>query len=55
MDATQRLILNNEIELNKMRAELGIKPRMSISHCVNMPSRTTFDLRNLNKELIKSK
>ena len=55
MDARQQLIINNEIELNKLRAVLGIKPIMSISNCNGIRMKQTFNLRDLNKELINNK
>lgn len=55
MDAKQRLILQNEAELDRMRAQLGIKPKMYIVHNSGKPTKSSFNLRDLNKELINNK
>lgn len=55
MDARQRLILQNEAELDRMRAQLGIKPKMYIVHNSGKSTESKFNLRDLNKELINNK
>ena len=55
MDARQQLILKNELELQSIREELGIRPKMYLSSVSNKPTKSTFNLRDLNKELINNK
>jgi len=47
----QKQIRANEIELDRIRRELGIKPKMYVIHCSTKPTETTFNLRDLNKNL----
>lgn len=51
----RRRIEENDIELERMRQELGIRPRMSIVRMSTTPTESTFNLRDLNKELINNK
>ena len=55
MDAKQRLIIQNQTQLNRMRIELGIRPTMVVSLSSSSPAKSTFNLRDLNKELINNK
>lgn len=55
MDAKQRIILQNEIELNRLRKQIGILPKMQVINCCRIATESTFNLRDLNKELINNK
>lgn len=55
MDAKQLTIMKNELELNKLREQLGILPRMDVLICSSTPTKSTFNLRDLNRELINNK
>ena len=48
----QEQIRANEIELDRMRRELGIKPKMGLIYCQQKQTEPTFNLWNLNKELL---
>ena len=47
----QEQIRANYIEIQKLREQLGIKPKMFVIHCSTKPTKTTFNLRDLNKNL----
>lgn len=48
----QEQIRANEIELERMRRELGIKPKMRLIYCQQKQTEPTLNLWDLNKELI---
>lgn len=48
----QEQIRANKIELERMRRELGIKPKMGLIYCQQKQTEPTFNLWDLNKELI---
>lgn len=47
----QEQIRANNIELQKMREQLGIKPKMFVIHCSTKPTKSTFNLKDLNQGL----
>lgn len=55
MNAKQRIIKQNEAELDKLRKQLGIMPKMYIVSFSSAPTKSTFNLRDLNKEIITKK
>lgn len=55
MNAKQRMIQKNEAELEKLRKQLGIMPKMHIISFSSIPAKSTFNLWELNKELITKK
>ena len=55
MNAKQRLIQQNKVELERLRKQLGIMPKMYVVSCSPISTESTFNLRELNKGLIIKK
>lgn len=47
----QAQIRANEVKLQRMRNQLGIKSKMVVIHCSTKPTEATFNLRDMNKNL----
>ena len=47
----QEQIRANEVKFQRIRQQLGIKPKMFVIHCSTKPTEATFNLRDLNQDL----
>lgn len=54
MTARQQIIINNQVELDRMKRELGLFPTMRIERTGNKPIGSS-NLRSLNENLIKKR